>query len=225
MGHKYVAEVTIEPTETEDGLKTYTCSVCQDSFTEVIPALGDETHMHTYDEGVATKEPTCLENGMMTYTCTKCGAVKQETILATGHKYKEEIIAEATCTELGTKKFTCEKCGNSYTERIPEKGHNYDKGIVTKQPTAEKTGIKTYTCTICGTSYTEVLPMLNSDLAQGESENSGSGNSGNKAVGSAEETDGVQTGDSANMGIWTALVIMSLGCIIITMYLEKKRQK
>lgn len=225
VGHKYVAEVTIEPTETEDGLKTYTCSVCQDSFTEVIPALGDETHMHTYDEGVATKEPTCLENGMMTYTCTKCGAVKQETILATGHKYKEEIIAEATCTELGTKKFTCEKCGNSYTERIPEKGHNYDKGIVTKQPTAEKTGIKTYTCTICGTSYTEVLPMLNSDLAQGESENSGSGNSGNKAVGSAEETDGVQTGDSANMGIWTALVIMSLGCIIITMYLEKKRQK
>ena len=56
-----MAEITTEPTETEDGLRTYTCSVCGDTFTEVIPALGDGTHLHTYDEGIVTKEATCFE--------------------------------------------------------------------------------------------------------------------------------------------------------------------
>lgn len=165
-GHKYVVEVTIEPTETTDGLRTFTCSVCHDQFTEIIPALGDGTHLHTYDEGVVTKKATCLENGMMTYTCTQCGAVKQETILASGHKYNEEIITEVTCTESGLKKHTCEYCGDSYMETIVAKGHSYDDGVVTKQATDMETGIMTYTCTVCGSSYTVVTPMINSSFVQ-----------------------------------------------------------
>lgn len=34
--------VTKEPTETEDGIRTYTCSACKETKTEVIPKLGSE---------------------------------------------------------------------------------------------------------------------------------------------------------------------------------------
>lgn len=213
-GHKYVAEVTVEATETEDGLRTYTCSVCQDTFTEVIPALGDGTHLHTYDEGVVTKEATCLENGMITYTCTQCGAVKQETILAGGHKYKEQAVVEASCTEAGTKKYICEYCGDSYTEIIPAKGHSYDDGIVTKRPTNTETGIMTYTCTVCGNSYTEITPMLNSDLAQ-----EGAGNTGLENGGTGKEKAvSVRTGDDSESILWilfiTVSVVSAVGMVV-----------
>lgn len=209
-GHKYVAEVTVEATETEDGLRTYTCSVCQDTFTEVIPALGDGTHLHTYDEGVVTKEATCLENGMITYTCTQCGAVKQETILAGGHKYKEQAVVEAACTEAGTKKYICEYCGDSYTEIIPAKGHSYDDGIVTKRPTNTETGIMTYTCTVCGNSYTEITPMLNSDLAQ-----EGAGNTGleNRGTGK-EKAVSVRTGDDSESILWILFITVSVVSVV-----------
>ena len=66
LGHNYVSKVTKEPTCTETGIKTFTCS-CGDSYTEKISALG-----HNYVSKV-TKEPTTTEEGIMTYTCTHCG--------------------------------------------------------------------------------------------------------------------------------------------------------
>lgn len=38
--HKYTATITIPATCTEDGLRTYTCSLCGNSYTETIPAKG-----------------------------------------------------------------------------------------------------------------------------------------------------------------------------------------
>jgi len=39
LGHKYVSKVTKEPTYDEDGVKTYTCTRCSNSYTEAIPKL------------------------------------------------------------------------------------------------------------------------------------------------------------------------------------------
>lgn len=39
LGHNYVESITKEPTTTEEGVRTYTCSVCGDSYTEVIAKL------------------------------------------------------------------------------------------------------------------------------------------------------------------------------------------
>ncbi|MDR0889715.1 MAG: InlB B-repeat-containing protein, partial [Oscillospiraceae bacterium] len=41
-GHDYVGEETLAPTTTEDGVMTYTCTVCSDSYPVTIPALGEE---------------------------------------------------------------------------------------------------------------------------------------------------------------------------------------
>lgn len=47
--HHYVEAVTKAATCTSDGLKTYTCEGCGDSYTEAISAIG-----HSYTEGVCT---------------------------------------------------------------------------------------------------------------------------------------------------------------------------
>lgn len=83
--HKIDAGViTKEPTCTEEGIKTYTCTVCgQVAKVEVITAKG-----HTSDSGKVTKQPTCVQTGAKTYTCTVCGQViKTESIPIVAHTY------------------------------------------------------------------------------------------------------------------------------------------
>ena len=74
--------VTTEPTEKDPGTMTYTCTVCGQTKTEVIPATGP--HTHVWDEGTVTVAPTETTPGVRTYTCTVCGHTRTEIIPATG---------------------------------------------------------------------------------------------------------------------------------------------
>ena len=83
LGHKWDSgTVTAEPTEKAPGTMTYTCTVCGQTKTEVIPATGP--HTHVWDEGTVTVAPTETTPGVRTYTCTVCGQTRTEIIPATG---------------------------------------------------------------------------------------------------------------------------------------------
>ena len=71
-------EITVPPTCTENGIKTYTCTVdgCGAVKTEVIPAAG-----HIEDNGMVTKLPTFTETGVKTFSCTICGCVIRTEII------------------------------------------------------------------------------------------------------------------------------------------------
>lgn len=83
LGHKWDSgTVTTEPTEKDPGTMTYTCTICGQTKTEVIPATGP--HTHVWDEGTVTVAPTETTPGVRTYTCTVCGQTRTEIIPATG---------------------------------------------------------------------------------------------------------------------------------------------
>ena len=151
--HDYVETVT-EATCTEDGSATYTCSVCGNTYTEVIPAAG-----HTYTD-VVTK-PTCTEDGYTTHTCSVCGdTYTDSTVSKLGHNFNEGTVTkEPTCAATGVMTYTCSTCGKTLQETIPMVDHVYDNGAVTKTPTCSALGVMTYTCTGCGHTYTEEIPM------------------------------------------------------------------
>ena len=116
LGHDYKATVTKQPTTTEEGVRTYTCTRCNSSYTESIAKLPEEQHTHNYT-GSITKEATCTEAGVRTYTCS-CGDSYTENIPATGHSYVSKVTKAATTTEEGIMTYTCSKCGHSYTQPI-----------------------------------------------------------------------------------------------------------
>ncbi len=135
LGHEYKATVTKQPTTTEEGIRTYTCTRCNSSYTESIAKLPEEKHTHNYT-GSITKEATCTEAGVRTYTCS-CGDSYTENMPATGHSYVSKVTKAATTTEEGIMTYTCSKCGHSYTQpitKIKSDDSSKDNGSQNQRP-------------------------------------------------------------------------------------------
>ena len=107
-GHKWnEGKVTTEPTCTEEGVKTFECTVCGKTKTEKVEALG-----HDWDNDFTVdKEATCEETGVKSIHCKRCDERKElTTIPAKGHVKGEVKIENAT-------ESICEK-GGSYDEVV-----------------------------------------------------------------------------------------------------------
>ena len=149
--------VTKQPTCTEAGTKTYTCTSCGKTKTTEIAATG---HQHT--EIRNKKEATCKAEGYTGDTyCTDCETKVSsgQAIPKTDHTWDNgKVTTEATCEHTGVRTYICSVCGETKEEETPKTDHTYDDGIVTKKPTCIETGIKTYTCTVCQKTKTEEIP-------------------------------------------------------------------
>lgn len=120
--HSYTSAVTTAPTCGKSGVKTYTCSVCGDTYTEIITATGE----HTYTSSVTTAS-TCTKAGVRMYTCSVCGEKNTEEIAALGHNMKLIEAVEPSGTQTGHNAYYhCTRCDryfkdvNGTTETTPE---------------------------------------------------------------------------------------------------------
>ena len=177
-------QITTAATCTENGVMTYTCTMCSDTKTEVIPATG-----HAYGEPVWSW--TDGFKATATFTCTNDPShVKNVTATVTN-----AVTTEATCESTGVRTYTAKVTfeGKEYTdtktEVIPATGHAYGAPVwkwnddftasatftcandpshvknvtatvtnaVTTEATCESTGVRTYTAkvTFDGKDYTD----------------------------------------------------------------------
>ena len=147
-GHKYDdGKITKQPTCTETGVKTYTCSECGATKAETIKANG---HTEVIDKAVPA---TCTTDGKTEGShCSVCGEViKAQTVIkATGHNFGSwSTTKAATCTESGTQTRKCASCGKTETKTIPAKGHKSSGWIIDKTASIGVKGSKHKECTVC----------------------------------------------------------------------------
>ena len=175
--HEYTANVISKATCTTAGQTTYTCALCEDTYTETVAALG-HTYELSYDEASMTSTYTCATCGdSYSSSCTN-GHARIETWAEseTGHfvfcyncntgysetcHFEETARVDATCTTAGSVTYTCAGtvggvhdaysgmgCGNTYTEVIPA-GHSYGSSVDNGD------GTHAATCDKCGTKVSE----------------------------------------------------------------------
>ncbi|MGN1105870.1 MAG: hypothetical protein ACI4RH_04400, partial [Huintestinicola sp.] len=162
--------ITTEPTEQTTGIKTYTCSECNHTKTEIVPKL-NHTHSlateyssdatghwyacsgctekvdfeaHTEDSGTVTVEPTETTEGVKTFKCTKCEyVIRTETIAVLDHTH---VPSDEYSKDETGHWHTCSGC----TEQLDFAAHTYGKWKITVPAAAEANGKKERSCTVCG---------------------------------------------------------------------------
>ena len=177
--------VTTQPTETTEGVKTYTCTVCGNTKTATIGTL---EHKHTFDterwdhdaenhwhpatcahtsekkdlaahswnEGVVTTQPTETTEGVKTYTCTVCGDTKTASIGTLDHKHTFDTERWDHDAENHWHPATC-----AHTDEKKDlAAHNWNEGVITKPADYGVEGEKTFTCTTCSATRKETIPAL-----------------------------------------------------------------
>ena len=133
-------QVTTAATCTENGVMTYTCTMCSDTKTEVIPATG-----HAYGEPVWSW--TDGFKATATFTCTNDPShVKNVTATVTN-----AVTTEATCETDGVRTYTAKvtfenkEYTDTKTEVIPATGHAYGEPVWSWTDGFKATA--TFTCT------------------------------------------------------------------------------
>jgi ribosomal protein L37E len=114
-GHAHLRVVTTSASCEKTGVATFTCPICGDVYTEVIPAIG-----HDYVAGTPVA-PTCTAQGYTVYTCTNNPEhnYKDDFEDALGHKWDKGVVTKnPTFDEEGERTYTCERCGITKTETI-----------------------------------------------------------------------------------------------------------
>ena len=177
--------ITTPATETTEGVKTYTCSVCHHTKTETVPKLShthslsvdyskDETghwhtcsgctekvdfEAHTEDSGTVTVQPTETTEGIRVYSCTVCGyVIRTETVPALN---SEHTHSYGTAWKYDSTNHWHEcSCG----EKTDISQHISNGGVITVPPTATTAGVRVYSCYICGYAFrTETIPATGYD--------------------------------------------------------------
>ncbi|MBQ3019473.1 MAG: hypothetical protein IJD77_02635 [Clostridia bacterium] len=178
--------VTLQPTTTSEGARTYTCNTCGHTRVESIPVLdahehtfseswsSNETHHwhtatcehtdekkdydeHSWNAGEITTTPTESDEGAKTFTCTTCTKTKTETVPALGDSHVHEY--SDTWSHNDTHHWYSAVCEHT-TEKKNYGEHTWNNGVITTEPTTSSTGVKTFTCQSCGKTKTADVPKL-----------------------------------------------------------------
>lgn len=110
-------EITTPPTDTEKGVRTYTCSVCHGTKTEEIP---ENLHEHTPNAGWAS------DDNSHWHTCSGCS----EKLDKADHVWvsdTDKTDVDATCNSDGIRYLKCSGCGKEKSETLTERpAHDYE---------------------------------------------------------------------------------------------------
>ena len=133
LGHDWDEGHETKPAvEDQDGIKTFECTRCGQTRTEIIPAPAP-THVHSWDKGTETLKAGCTTEGLTTYHCETCDEVQTKVVEALGHsqsKPEEVPVRPADCERNGYVYlfYRCSKCGESLHRElkpIPALGHDF----------------------------------------------------------------------------------------------------
>ena len=143
-------QVTTAATCTENGVMTYTCTMCSDTKTEVIPATG-----HAYGEPVW--KWTDGFKATATFTCAN-DATHVENVTA---EVTSAVTTPAACETTGVRTYTAKvtfegkEYTSSKTEVIPAAGHTLT-AVAEVPATCETAGTSAHwKCDVCGKLFSD----------------------------------------------------------------------
>ena len=154
--------VTKDPTCSEEGVRHFVCSFCEDEKDEPI-GLDENNHADYGTEVVNVVAVTCYSDGYTGDTvCARCRVVlSRGTTVSKNtvpHAWDEGTVTlKPTCKTTGTMLYRCtvKSCGATKEETINVDPDAHVYNVTVTEPTCTEGGYTAYACTLCTYSYTE----------------------------------------------------------------------
>ena len=154
--HEWASDYTVdvEPTCTEEGIKSIHCLTCEES-TKVTTIPVSEHNL----EEIIIREASCEVAGQKAYTCSVCGSITdQAEIPKEEHHYVRTVITEVTCFQEGVEADVCTECGTQTNEKVISKDeHAFEEWTVVTEASANGDGLESRKCVNC--QYEETRPI------------------------------------------------------------------
>ena len=165
--------ITVKPTHSESGEKTYKCNNCSGTKTEIIDKVEEHTYSnwiyvdndihkkicicgdvktenHNWGEGTVTKEPTHTEYGWKSYVCDGCETSRSVRM----DKISEHTYGQWISVDKNSHKRICE-CGDEEVS-----SHEWGENEITSQPTHTEYGECVHVCNNCSFVWKETLDKI-----------------------------------------------------------------
>lgn len=165
LDHQYDSgTITYAPTCINDGIKTYTCQLCNSQKEEIVPSVD-----HSWNNYLSQDiNPTCTEDGSCSIHCNYCGTIKEGSkiiIPFPGHIWDiiETIDKNATCKEEGEMSIHCGICSSileGSQKRIPIVPHDLTEWKVESEASCISEGEKVRYCRLCNDTEKIAIPAL-----------------------------------------------------------------
>lgn len=157
--HEWSSDYTvdIEPTCTEEGVKSIHCLSCSESTNvTTIPVIE-----HSLGE-VILREASCASVGQKAFICSDCGAVTGQTeIPKEEHNYVSTVITESTCSQEGVKADVCSECKMQTNEQaLPKEEHQFGEWTVVTEASASGDGTEKRECVKCQHEETQIIHYI-----------------------------------------------------------------
>ena len=187
--------ITTAPTCTKAGKKTYSCTKCDATKIEPIPATGHSWKSDWTSDATHHWHECANENCDVTDNAGKKG-------------YAEHSGGKATCKD----KAKCEVCGAEYGE-LDAKNHTDLKHFPATAATKTTEGnIEYWYCEGCGKYYSDkdgTKEIKKADTVTAKLK---------------DDSKSPQTGDTSNLALWIALLFVSGGAAIGTTVVSRKKK-
>lgn len=153
--HVYTDVITAPATCTAEGVRLYTCTDCEHSYTEQIPVQS-----HSYAPSGIALASTCTQEGIAQLRCSACGHETTQAIPCAAHSFENSYVTrEATCVSPGVRSAACAVCHQVLeVEQIPQNNVHDLQSTVTKAATCTAEGEALHTCSRCDHTEVSAIP-------------------------------------------------------------------
>lgn len=120
LNHNYAITDSQAPACTIDGYNVYTCSNCNDSYTEIIEKIGHTNYLYR-------TTASCEKAGYDVYKCSVCSTLTSVKVDALGHIC--DLFNGVVDNELS---YYCSRCSKNYTMSVNSVFDMWDSSIINK---------------------------------------------------------------------------------------------
>ena len=145
--HNYEGSITKEPDCSDEGIRTYCCTVCKDSYTEVI---GTDADVHAWGDWETMIKPDCVTEGIRAKRCADCNVLSTGKVVLPKETYPESTHSYANNMN-ETYTFSCPQAKRLYIKfsayTVFEKDYDYlyvydaDGSLIKKYTGTELAGL------------------------------------------------------------------------------------